>query len=192
MGIHREDVHQLERAEDVGGGEQALGYQHRIPRVPLLALQVGGMWIDCHLFLHLRRRARGRGEINDHIVIARFVMRQDIGTAMGLSQHEADGWLATKISHRPGSPCPDCHITKASTTHLEVGNNTKGDCCHIQRICYKIYHIPHVVNVFLQANIPKLLHLTPYQACTETPRERERAESVIQSVVGRGRWEKRA
>jgi hypothetical protein len=40
------------------------------------------------------------------------------------------------------------------------------------------------MDVLLQSDIPKLLHLTPYQACRESESER-----LIQSVVGTGmRW----
>ena len=34
--VDGEDVDELQVGEDVGGGEEALGDQHRVPRVPLV------------------------------------------------------------------------------------------------------------------------------------------------------------
>ena len=42
MRVDAEDVDELQVGEDVGGGEEALGDQHRVPRVPLVpAIQSG-------------------------------------------------------------------------------------------------------------------------------------------------------
>lgn len=34
-------------------------------------------------------------------------------------------------------------------TYLIVGYDPKGNCCHVEAICDKIYYIPHISNVFL-------------------------------------------
>lgn len=39
-----------------------------------------------------------------------------------------------------------CHELK---THLEVGYDAKGDCSDVQGVGYEVYHIPHVVNIFM-------------------------------------------
>lgn len=46
--------------------------------------------------------------------------------------------------------------------HLKIRHYAQCYRCYIQRICYKINDIPHIVHIFLQANVPQLLHFAPY------------------------------
>lgn len=87
--------------EDVGGGEEALGDEHRIPSVPLLTLK-------------LDQRSRSP----DLLLL-----------------------LHPEVSYDP-----ECH---------------RG---YVQRVCYEVNHVPHIVHVLLQAHVPQLFHLRPDQA----------------------------
>lgn len=58
MRIHREDVDQLQTAEDVGRTEQALRDEHRVPGIPFLSWQISRRLILLHLFLDLRIGSR--------------------------------------------------------------------------------------------------------------------------------------
>ena len=52
--VHAEDVDELQVGEDVGRGEEALRDQHRVPRIPVLAGQVGRL---SALLLYLQRES---------------------------------------------------------------------------------------------------------------------------------------
>jgi hypothetical protein len=57
--IDGEDVDELQVGEDVGGGEEALRDEHRVPRVPVLAGEVGRGAAAPDLFLHLKFTSTG-------------------------------------------------------------------------------------------------------------------------------------
>lgn len=86
------------RPEYVGGGEEALGYEHWVPRIPLFPLQLHQL-VFLVFFLH--------PVVSDH-------------------------------PERSGG--------------------------YVQGVCNEVDHVPHVVHVLLQADVPQLLHLRPNQA----------------------------
>lgn len=51
--------------------------------------------------------------------------------------------------------------SKQALTYLEIWNDPQGNGGHVQWIGYKINDIPHIVDIFVQSNVPQLFHLTP-------------------------------
>lgn len=58
MGIDREDVDQLKRAEDVGGREEALRDQGRVEGVPVFATDPSAGVMNSPLFLDLEKERK--------------------------------------------------------------------------------------------------------------------------------------